>query len=216
MKKNILLSVFLLALCGCQCKQQQTQTGFLNSYSRLLQGDSMTFSHEPSPTSLRQYTKFIIDPVQVHSYFDSTKKSSRLNDEEITCLTDYMHNSIYTSLAGQYQIVTEPGPDVARIRVALTDMKHARVIRKLIPAAKVSGSGPGTVAMEAEIVDSKSGDQLGAFVETRVERDSYRRFRYLYGLTRPSDVKYSINKWAVNLRKNIDIAQGYIQPCPAQ
>jgi len=213
MRKILLLSVLPLVLCGCRCKQQ-TQNGFLNSYSRLLQGPMMTFEHKPSPAALEGYSKFIIDPVQVYSYYDSPKKNSRLNDEEITCLPYYMRNSIYAGLADRYPIVTEPGPDVARIRVALTDMKEARKIRKLIPAAKVSGSALSTVAMEAEIVDSRTGDQLGGFVETHVGRGRYRRLRYIYGMTRPSDIKYSIDKWSVDLRKSIDLAQGYIPPCP--
>jgi hypothetical protein len=207
MKKLILLSVLLFVLCGCQDRSQQ-QVGFLSDYSRLQQGHWMAFRNEPSPESLGKYTKFIVDPVQVHFYRDSNIGRSRLSDAEIKDLVSCMRQSTVNSLSDRYQIVDEPGADVARIRVALTDMKEARVIRKLIPGAKVSYSGKGTVAMEAEIVDSRSGEQLAATVETRVVN---RRKRSRNGYTRPIDVEYSINKWSWRLRNSIDKAHGYEQ-----
>jgi hypothetical protein len=209
MRKSILLSIFLFALCGCQNKGQQV--GFLSDYSNLQQGSSMAFRNDSSPERLGNYTKFIVDPVQIHFYRDFKTEKSRLSDEEIKSLVDCMRQSTIASLADRYQIVNEPGDDVARIRVAMTDMKEARFIRKLIPGAKVSRSGKGTVAMEAEIVDSRSGEQLAATVETRVMN---RPKRSRYGYTRPSDVRLSINKWSWQLRRSIDKAHGHQQCWP--
>jgi hypothetical protein len=211
MRKLILLSLLLVALCGCEENKQQQQVGFLSDYSRLEQGGLMTFNNEPSPEILGKYSKFIVDPVEIYFYDDSKGRKTRLNDSDIVNLKDCLRQSIVMGLSGRYQIVSEPGDGVARIKVALTNIKQASVIRKLIPSAKVSGQGLETVAIEAEIVDSRTDEQLGAAIETHAGIK-----RALYGRTRPKDVKMAVNEWTWKLRNSVDQAHGYLSRCQAQ
>jgi hypothetical protein len=55
---------------------------------------------------------------------------------------------------------------VARIRVALTDIKETGALN-ILPQASLLGAGIGGAAMEAEVVDSLTGRQIGAVVESR-------------------------------------------------
>jgi len=173
----------------------------------------MTFKNEATPEELSKYSKVMIDPVKVYAYAGPDLLCPVLANEEITCLTNYMEGSLLSSMAGRYQIVTEPGPGVARIRVALTNMKEARVVRNLIPSARISRTARRVASLEAEVVDSQSGEQLGGYVETHIGRLRDNRTRYLFGLTRASDVKRSIDMWAYDLSENMDISNGKIDPC---
>ena len=118
MRKCILLSVFLLGLYGCGGTKQQ-QTGFLNDYSRLTQRSSTSFRYASTPERLGNYSRFIIDPVQVRFYVGSRAQKSKIKPEGIRKLQNYMRQSMVRALSGRYQVVYSSGDDVARIRVAL-------------------------------------------------------------------------------------------------
>jgi hypothetical protein len=50
--------------------------------------------------------------------------------------------------------------------VALSDIKETSALN-VLPQASLLGAGVGGAAMEAEVVDSVSGKQIGAVVESR-------------------------------------------------
>ena len=67
---------------------------------------------------------------------------------------------------------------------------------------KIIGAGLGGAAMEGEMVDSLTGEQLGAWIRwgsgSRVLKA---------GLTRLGDAKMQINRWTKDMRKRIDAVQ---------
>ena len=52
------------------------------------------------------------------------------------------------------------------MRIALTDLKKSDAV-SLLPQASLTGVGIGGAAMEAEIVDSMTGEQIAAVVQTQ-------------------------------------------------
>jgi hypothetical protein len=207
MRKCILLSVLILVLCGCG-GGKQSETGFLSDYSRLQQRSSTSFRYASYPEKLGDYSKFIIDPVQVQFYAGSKaekeKAKGKLKESDISALQNYTRESMVRALSDRYKIVYQSGDDVARIRVALTDLQKSKIIMNVLPAAKVSGGGLGAVSMEAEIIDSQSGKQIRAIVETQTgTRLSFD------GLRTWGDAKAVIDRWAKELRKRVDEAHGY-------
>jgi hypothetical protein len=204
MRKCILLSVFLLGLYGCGGGKQQQQTGFLSDYSRLQRRSSTSYRYASTPERLGEYSKFIVDPVQIRFYAGSKAEKSNISSTDLTKLQNYMRQSIVNALSGRYEIVSRSGDDVARIRVALTDLHKSKAYLNISPASKATGAGLGAASMEAEIIDSQSGKQMRAIVETQTgSRLSFD------GLTRWGDVKSVIDKWSAELRKRIDQAHGY-------
>jgi hypothetical protein len=204
MKKSIFVSVFLIWCCGCGSPKIQT-TGFLTDYSRLQKQSETSFKYAPSPENLGAYSKFIIEPVRVHFHAGSgaieERTKGKLTKQDVKDLQDYMHKSLIAALSDRYEIVSRPGHDVARVKVALTDLKKSTVILNIMPTAKATGVGLGAATMEAEIIDSRTGQQLRALVEMqRGNRLS------LDGLSKWGDAKAVMDKWARSLRSRIDEA----------
>ena len=85
----------------------------------------------------------------------------------MTDLTNYFHDAIVKAITDSgARLFTRPGPGVARIRVALTDLKETGALN-VLPQASLLGVGVGGAAMEAEFVDSVTGKQIAAVVESQ-------------------------------------------------
>lgn len=121
--------------------------------------------------------------------------------DDSTCPTVPPHEEHCEAIEDRYAVVARPGAGVARVRVALTDIAKAKPLMKLMPTGVVLGTGAGGLSMEAELVDSQSGKQLGAVIEVQ---DGSRL--PLDGLGRLSDAKAIIDDWASRFRSQLDAA----------
>jgi cytochrome c553 len=157
----ILMSV-AFNIAGCGSPHNGTTTGFLSDYSRLTKWSESTIRYLDK-NALADYRAFVVDPVQVRLRSDS---ESNLTDQQIADLAAYMHDAIVESVkTADKEIASLPGEHVARIRTALTDLRQSEIV-SLVPQASLLGVGIGGASMEAEIVDSVSGRQIGAIVES--------------------------------------------------
>jgi len=195
----ILAVVAVMSLfCGCQ-EEQQVTTGFLSDYSRL-RPSGETLRYLP-PGALGKYSMFIIDPVVVH--FHARVKGTRASSQDLAHLKQYMYAAVRDAISDRYAIVTKPGPAVARVRIAITNIKVSKVLQNIIPMAKMAGTGLGSASMEAELVDSKTGQQIAALVETQTgSRLSFD------GLSKWGDSEAVMRDWAKRFRKRLDEAHG--------
>jgi hypothetical protein len=163
----------------------------------------MEYKH---PTSgLRDYDKFMIDPVIVH--FAPNAKGTAIDPSKVKQLTDYAAAELHKSLSARYQVVSASGPGVLRLRLALTDIKKTTPAMSIHPATKLSGVGLGGASMEAEAIDSKTGERVLAVVDTRVGD----RFAVSAGLDPLGHAKQVIRRWAERFLKRIDKAHGYAE-----
>jgi len=95
------------------------------------------------------------------------KSEGKITEQELKDLTNYFHSAIVKAISDSgRKVVHRAGPGVARIRVALTDIKETGTLN-VLPQASLLGAGIGGAAMEAEVVDSVTGKQVGAVVESR-------------------------------------------------
>ena len=198
-KKNMLIIVTMVMVVtqlGCQPQSAQ-KTGFLSDYSRL-ETASKTSLRYVDTRALGRYSSFIVDPVGSRIYGESRGKISA---EELRDMASYMHATIVKELSKSYTIAYKPGPGIARIRVALTNLKKGFPPLNIYPTSKLMGSGLGGASMEAELVDSETGRQIAALVESQLgERLS------LAGVTVWGDAKEIMDKWAQSLKKRLDDA----------
>jgi hypothetical protein len=121
---TVLLSAFVFALSGCA--SAPPNSGFLNDYSRLHEDkyeDRSLQWYEKDNFNWQQYKKLMIDPVVV--YFHPQAKYRQIDPEAVKKLTDYFREIIEEELADDYPIVTTPGPDVLRVRAAITEIVPA-------------------------------------------------------------------------------------------
>ena len=112
--------------------------------------------------ALGRYSGFIVDPVKAHI----NKSDGKLTPEQITDLSSYMYAKVVEAVEGAgKKVVYQPANGVARLRVALTNIDKSHAV-SILPQASLLGPGIGGASMEAEIVDSVSGKQIGAVVES--------------------------------------------------
>jgi hypothetical protein len=124
-----------------------------------------------------QYTKILIQPVTFWGEDDE-----KLSAKDQLDLTNYFYQSLETKLATKFQVVTEAGPGVMRLQVALEDATTAtpvlRTISMLIPQARAlatlkfvaTGTYPfvGSAQAAGKLTDSVTGQLLVAAVDRRV------------------------------------------------
>ena len=202
MKKKMILGVTLMTalvlLSGCGSKQ--TKTGFLSDYSKL-QKESDSSLRYADVKAVAGYSGFIVDPVKVVLQSE-VKSEGKLTDEQMTDLASYMHVKIVEAVQGAgKKVVYQPAAGVARIRVALTDMEKTSAVN-IVPQASLLGVGIGGASMEAEVIDSISGQQLGAVVESG--KGSRVPFANLGDWTAAKKV---IDGWAERFQKRLEEAK---------
>jgi hypothetical protein len=199
-KAAILLGGAILA-AGCAA---QKQSGFLNDYSILKPSKviSGALSYSKPDSDLAKYTQFIIDPVGVN--FADAKKNGTYDPALLAQLTDYFRTQLINGLSKNYQVVDQPGPNVLRIQIAITGLKKAEPALNIHPATKLSGLGLGGASVEAQAVDSQSGEVQMAFMQTR-DGD---RLALLEGFQEWGHARQAMDFWASQLVKRLDTLHG--------
>ncbi len=154
--------------------------GFLSDYSKLQpvpNGDGAERYLNPNQ-NLKKYNKVMLDRIKVWYQDDADYKG--IDPTELKALTDYFQNAIVKALEPTYPVVTQPGPDVLRVRVAITDLIPTKpelsVATLVIPYASVADLAAGAAgysylgqtAIEAEFLDSRTNAVLAAYVDRQV------------------------------------------------
>jgi len=194
--------IFFLSLISLACTAKKLpETGFLSNYSNLQAVSKNSLRYRNPHNSLKNYSNFIIDPVVVR-FYDKSKVQS-YDPKELAKLKSYMRHAIKDAISGRYKVVEIPAPETARIRVAITDLNESTPILNVIPLAKLSGAGLGGATMEAEILDSRTNEQIAAIVESQKGKRIS-----LHGLTKWSHAQAAMDNWASRLRERLDEAHG--------
>jgi hypothetical protein len=202
--------------------QQQSSDPFLGDYSGLVpdakNGDLLLYMKDP--TVLKKYNKFIFDPITIYLLPEAQDRG--IDPDDLERLTQYFRKAVINELAksGSYQIVKEPGPDVAELRVAITNVeptggkKNAAVKGAATAATMAVAPGAsllvprisvGKVNIEGEILDSVSGDRLVAFVTSKSGK---RWFAGLNTVKKWGDIEAAFRSWAKGFRVRLDEMHG--------
>ncbi len=123
------------------------------------------------------------------------------------------------------KVVHEPGPRVMRIRVALTEVGKANTTLHVVstavplPSASKMATGTrafvGTAAIEAELLDSVTGEVLMAAVDRRGGGRSFEGLGVEEGAQNPwSHVEKAFQYWSDRFSQRIclDRGRGYCTP----
>jgi hypothetical protein len=202
MEKTKLLVVLVLGIAvmlgGCAKKAQET--GFLSTYKNLEpMSDNLMRYIGPS---VGQYSKFIIEPITVKCYDKKTAES--LKPEDVAHLQEFFYAEIVKDKpADRYEIVSTPGPGVAKMRIAITNLEKSNPALNILPQTKLTGVGLGQVSAEMELVDSQTDAQLAAAIAS----DTGSRFSFS-GLSKWGDVEAVMKDWAKKIWVRVDEAHG--------
>jgi hypothetical protein len=152
-------------------------SGFLADYSALSEtkdstGDKVMRYVNPKFTS-SGYQAVIIDPVQ---YYPAPKPSDQVTTGTLTEISNYVNKGLSEKLGSKITLATEPALGVARMRTAITAVAANSAglkPRDLVPIGFIISSVKGrdkeaAIQIEVEIVDSVTGELLGASVRKGV------------------------------------------------
>ena len=193
---------FIMMASGCA--KAPPRSGFLQNYTALDQdpGDESLSWYEIPDVDWRKYSKLMIDPVLV--YLHPEAKNRQIDPEALSELTGYFRNTVIEEVQDAYPVVDKPGPDVLRIRTAITDLIPAN---PLINTTMVLAVGlpvdMGGAAMEAEFLDSVTLKPLGAVVDKKMGIPLNPE-DYMLGFTQWGHAKTACDSWAELLRESLD------------
>lgn len=205
-----------------QDKLLTQQSGFLgDTYSKLEPDPASSdwLIYFKNPDILKKSGTFLLDPVKV--FFVPEVQQRDIDPADQARLADYFTKAIKDELhAGHYNLVSEPGPDVMELRLAITNVEpnggkanamvsgteavatHAVVpvpgAGMLVPRLKV-----GKVSIEGEVVDSASGQVEMAFMTSKSGR---RFFSGRKAFQKWGDIDAAFRSWAKNFRQRLDKA----------
>jgi hypothetical protein len=170
----------LLALTACNTTPElKNRPGFLSTYNHLQQVDPTTWRYV-SPVLLGQCNKFFVSPVKV-LFNDIDGKP--VTAEQRQRSSDFIRQALIQGISQRYPVVMEPGPDVAEVRVALTD-----AYRK---------GGKVGLSLEGEILDN-SNTQVGAVMRSEMSE------LYVANWENRATAKEMVEKWVQRLCQTID------------
>ena len=201
--KILLINCFVIfSLTGCAIKQMElTESGFLSGYSGLedyeeLEG--MRIYKNPDVNIVERYSKILVAPVEFR--LDPTVKEHKMDFEDELKLSNYFHEKLIEGLIINYDIADEPGEDVILLRIAITDILPNKVYLNLHWSTTLIGGGIGGASLEAELVDSLTGERMFSFIDARKGK----KLNYTKGLTKWGHTQEVLGMWAKHIVKNLD------------
>jgi len=186
---------------GCATIQDPGKFGFLSDYSNLEEIEENHLVYDSG--NIGNYSKFIIEPVTM--LYRQPEGKRIFDDEELEDLLAHFATKVREALIedDRYQVVEVPGPGTATLRLGITDVDDTIGVLNVSIYTKITGAGLGGAAMEGEVIDSVTGEQIGAAIRwgsgSRILRA---------GFTHTGDAKIVIDRWAKSLRERIDEAHG--------
>jgi Protein of unknown function (DUF3313) len=193
---------------SCAATEQTTSAkpaGFLGDYTKLKPGKEgeAQLIYIAKDADVTKYDSIMLESVS----FWVAKESDyeKLDKETAQSITDRLYKALYDRLAKDYKMVAKPGPNVLRIRAAITGAQDARVVGNalttIVPQLRLlSQLGDldndtaffvGKAAVECELLDSATGKQLAAAVDERMGNKSLKT-----AFTNWGDVDAAIDFWA--------------------
>lgn len=170
----------LLAFTACKSTPKfENRPDFLSTYSHLQKVDATTLRYV-SPVLLGQCNKFIVAPVKV---LFNEYEGKPITPEQRQRTSDFIRQAVVQAISDRYPVVTEPGPDVAEIRIALTDAYRT--------------AGKLGLCVQGEILDN-SNTQVAAVAKTELTE------LYIPKWEDKNSARDMVNVWAQRLRAVLD------------
>jgi hypothetical protein len=180
-----IVSIAIISLClgvGCAGKLAvKEHSGFLGDYSKLQQGPEGGIDQRyiKEGVDFKKYNKIMLD--QVKFYFKDDAANKGIDADEMKELANTFDKAVIDALGGAYPVVAKPGPDVMRIRVAITDIelpnRAINAVSTVLPVGLAistiksgitgKGTGVGEISMEFEVLDSTTNEVIAEGVDRR-------------------------------------------------
>jgi len=224
--RGIAILCILALAAGCQSSSTSSSgeapaqngetkfSGFLGDYSQLRPAPDRegVLLYVDKSASYQPYTKVMFEPVQV---LVTPNPEYQIPPEELARMSDALLRSFRQALEPAYQVVTQPGPDVLRVRAAITGIQPAKpptgatdflpikAIYNAGRAATGTSSRVAEMAAEMEVLDP-SGKRVAAATATRKGETTLAQGSQITW----NDLQAINDYWAKNFRHRLDELRG--------
>ena len=187
MRKTVRISLAalfgLMFLVSAAFAQEITRSGFLGNPSvyDLLKKveDGNSYRWIKPAVDPKKYNKFMVDSV---IFFLADKADYKgIDPQEMKELADEFNKDLVAAFKGKLTIVADPGPDVLRIRIAITNVQPSRpgvsAVTSIVPiglgvslikrGATGGWSGSGETAAEIIMQDSMTNEVVAMGADAR-------------------------------------------------
>ncbi len=156
----------------------------------------------------KSYHAVMIDSV---SFWRSTEEE-KIPTEDSQMILEYFYAALHREIGKRANVVNQPGPGVARLRIAITDAEGAmvagRVVTTVVPQMRImttaGGMATGTsvtvgeAGVAAKVTDSMSDRLLACAADRRLGQKSFKGMTDEWG-----DLKAAIDIWAETFANDI-------------
>jgi hypothetical protein len=200
--------------------RKSAKSGFLRDYSELQKGkgEQAQLVYVNPNADFSKYTQILIDPVVV--FVVPKGDLTKMPEEDLQACINYLYAAVRDRLSKDYAIVDQPGEGVVRLRIAITDVKGAKVLMNTISSvmpvglavsavkkiATGSATAVGSARIEMELQDSLTEERLAAAVDARSGKkitgklDKFNKYAAVYD---------AYDYWAEKLQQRLsDLRQG--------
>lgn len=206
-----------LLITGCASTYETSkgkQKGFIEEdYFELTEDPdgNLSLLYINEEADFKQYDKIWIETVTAYVYEGSSLEKAKQGD--LDKLVQYFEEALERELAKDYALVDAAGDGTLKLRVALTEISGskrvlntvstvappARAFSELKRFATGTHSFVGKAALEAEVLDSITGETLAAKVGSRGGGKKLRSAQDKY-----RDVKAAMDFWAATFREKLN------------
>lgn len=211
---SLILSGCATTTGGTGSAENSVRSGFLPDYSKLLpvEGREGLERYIDRSANLASYKKIYIDPVEV--FVSSEGAYSGIQPGVLNRISEAFRQAFVTEVSPVYQMAGNAGPDVLRVRLAITGIQPVSPslgVTDFIPIKAIynagraaAGASPRLAEMTAEIevLDGK-GQQVAAAVVTRKSDKTLAQGDQITW----NDLMPIMNAWAKQFRAGLDEAR---------
>ncbi len=168
------IGMMFFASCATTAPQKSEFLGeYYKNLKPLQEGSEIKGWIKPG-TDFTRYKKVMVDYV-VFSFAEESEYKG-IDADEIKKIADAASLALVDALKEDFPVVAEPGPDVIRIRSAITDLKQSRPVlsgvSSVLPVGAAisllkkgttgSWTGAGATTLQFMVLDSLTNEVLGA------------------------------------------------------
>ncbi len=160
-----------------------------------------------------KYNKVMLDSVTF--FFDPNSGYQGIDPQDLKELADKFNKTMVDTLKSSYPIVSEPGPDVVRIRTAITGLEQSRPVLSGVTSVMPIGlgislvkkgatgawTGSGATGAEMMMLDSTTNDVIA------VARDE-KSAGFTERFSRWGSAEEAFKFWADRVKLSLDQAHG--------
>jgi hypothetical protein len=216
----VMVSLALTTLTGCPKKSppllmKPPATVFLTNPPDFEPGPKggADWIYVKEGANIRSYNKIMMEYVEFYLKDDTGYKG--IDEREFKELANTFQKALVEALGKTYSLVSKPGPDVLRLRVAITNMIPSRLDEEKTEDVLSGGwsskrrSGSigklfymGEASIEVELLDSQTNERLAAAMDTKATE------KQDFSVGKWELVEEVLKFWAQRLRRFLDLAHG--------